>query len=351
MIKIDGSIGEGGGQVLRVCLALAALTGEAVTIKNVRVNRPHPGLRRQHLTAIQALAAVTNATVSGLGLGSSEITFVPRQRQGGVYSFATETAASTTLILQALLPVLAFADRPSSVTLKGGTNNPLAPQVDFVISVLNPVLARMGMFYELRLLKRGYYPRGGGLLKVAIRPIEGLTAIDLINIGSLREIRGTSHSRNLPAHVVERQAEAATESCMRAGYPKISIERESDHKDESPSTGSGIVLWTETSTGGRLAGDSLGARGKPAERVGREAAAMLLAQISKLAPFDVHLGDQLVIWLALADGRSRIATSELTLHAVTAAQVTEMLTGCSFKISGQVGSPAMIECAGGITPR
>jgi RNA 3'-terminal phosphate cyclase (ATP) len=351
MIKIDGSIGEGGGQVLRVCIALSALMGESVAIKNVRVNRANPGLRPQHLTAMRALAEAANAKVNGLGLGASEVTFVPRRRRGGVYRFDAKTAGSTTLVLQALLPVLAFADQPSSVTLIGGTNNPLAPQVDYVINVLNPVLATMGFFYELRLVKRGFYPRGGGALTAFVTPIERLNAINVVSMGSLRGIRGVSHSRNLPAHVAKRQAEAAAQSCTRAGYPNVSIERDSDQKEENPSTGSGIVLWAETSTGGRLAGDALGARGKPAELVGREGAARLLTQLSKGAPFDVHLGDQLVIWLALAEGRSRIAISELTLHTVTAVEVTEMVTGCRFKISGKIGAPAVIDCRGGVTPR
>jgi RNA 3'-phosphate cyclase len=254
-------------------------------------------------------------------------------------------------MLQALLPVLAFADQPSSVTLIGGTNNPLAPQVDYVINVLNPVLATMGFFYELHLVKRGFYPRGGGVVKAVVTPVERLTAINVVSTGSLRGIRGVSHSRNLPAHVAKRQAEAATQSCTRAGYPNVSIERDSDQREENPSTGSGIVLWAETSTGGRLAGDALGARGKPAELVGREGAARLLTQLSKGAAFDVHLGDQLVIWLALAEGRSRIAISKITLHTVTAVEVTQMLTGCRFKISGEIGAPGVIDCTGGITPQ
>ncbi|MGZ4849092.1 MAG: RNA 3'-terminal phosphate cyclase [Halobacteriota archaeon] len=351
MIKIDGSIGEGGGQVLRVCIALSALTGESVAIKNVRVNRANPGLRPQHVTAMRALAEVANAKVDGLDLGSSEVTFVPGRRRGGVYRFDVKTAGSTTLMLQALLPVLAFADQPSSVTLIGGTNNPLAPQVDYVINVLNPVLATMGFFYELRLIRRGFYPRGGGVLTAVVTPVERLNAINVVSMGSLRDIRGISHSRNLPAHVAKRQAEAATQSCTRAGYPNVSIELDSDQRKENPSAGSGIVLWAETSTGGRLAGDALGARGKPAELVGREGAARLLTQVSKGAPFDVHLGDQLVIWLALAEGRSRIAISELTLHTVTAVKVTEIVTGRQFKISGEIGAPGVIDCTGGITPR
>ncbi|MGZ4852712.1 MAG: RNA 3'-terminal phosphate cyclase [Halobacteriota archaeon] len=351
MIKIDGSIGEGGGQVLRVCIALSALTGESVAIKNVRVNRANPGLRPQHVTAMRALAEVANAKVDGLDLGSSEVTFVPGRRRGGVYRFDVKTAGSTTLMLQALLPVLAFADQPSSVTLIGGTNNPLAPQVDYVINVLNPVLATMGFFYELRLIRRGFYPRGGGVLTAVVTPVERLNAINVVSMGSLRDIRGISHSRNLPAHVAKRQAEAATQSCTRAGYPNVSIELDSDQRKENPSAGSGIVLWAETSTGGRLAGDALGARGKPAELVGRAGAAQLLTQLSKGAPFDVHLGDQLVIWLALAEGRSRIAISELTLHTVTAVKVTEIVTGRQFKISGEIGAPGVIDCTGGITPR
>jgi RNA 3'-terminal phosphate cyclase (ATP) len=348
MIEIDGSIGEGGGQVLRVCLALSALTRKSVKIKNIRINRTNPGLRSQHLTAIRAVAEVTAAKVSGLAIGSSEIIFSPGAMHGGTFHFDAKTAGSTTLILQALLPVLAFADQRSSVTLIGGTNNPLAPQADYVINVLNPVLARMGFLYQLRLVKRGFYPRGGGLIHVFTEPVDVLHPINIVDMGSPRQIRGVSHSRNLPEHVVERQADAAILSCSRAGYHNISIVRDAGQRAESPSTGSGVVLWAETSTGGRLAGDALGARGKPAEQVGEEAAAGLLAQLSTGAPFDAHLGDQLIVWLALANGRSRIKTAKLTLHAVTAMKVTETLTGCQFKTRGEIGTPGTIQCLGGI---
>ena len=349
MIEIDGSIGEGGGQVLRVCLALSALTRKSVSIKNIRVNRTNPGLRSQHLSAIRAVAAVTAAKVSGLAIGSSEITFCPGPTYGGNFHFDAKTAASTTLILQALLPVLAFADQRSSVTLIGGTNNPLAPQADYMINVLTPMLARMGFLYEVRLVKRGYYPRGGGLIHVFTEPVDVLHSINIVNTGSPRGIKGISHSRNLPAHVVERQADAAKKSCSREGYQDTSIVRDVGQRAKSPSIGSGVVLWAETSTGGRLAGDALGARGKPAEQVGEEAAAGLLGQFSTGAPLDTHLGDQLIVWLALAKGRSRIKTTKLTLHAVTAMKVTETLTGCQFTTRGEIGTPGTIRCLGGIT--
>lgn len=349
MIDIDASIGEGGGQVLRVCLALSALTRKSVTIKNIRVNRTNPGLRSQHLSAIRAVAAVTAAKVSGLAIGSSEITFCPGPTHGGTFHFDAKTAASTTLILQALLPVLAFADQRSSVTLIGGTNNPLAPQADYMINVLTPVLASMGFLYEVRLVKRGYYPRGGGLIHVFTKPVDVLHPINIVNTGSPRGIKGISHSRNLSAHVVERQADAAKQSCSREGYQDTSIVRDVGQKAKSPSTGSGVVLWAETSTGGRLAGDALGARGKPAEQVGEEAAAGLLGQFSTGAPLDTHLGDQLIVWLALAKGRSRIKTTKLTLHALTAMKVTETLTDCQFTTRGEIGTPGTIQCLGGIT--
>jgi RNA 3'-terminal phosphate cyclase (ATP) len=348
MIEIDGSVGEGGGQVLRVCLALSALTGESVGIKNIRINRATPGLRRQHVTAIRAAAEVASATVSGVTIGSSDITFSPSRRRGGTFCFDTKTAGSTMLILQALLPVLAFADQRAAITLVGGTNNPMAPQVDYVINVLNPTLATMGFDYELRLVRRGFYPQGGGVVEVFTDPIGAIRPLEVFKLGSILGIRGVSHSRNLPAHVVERQAKAATQTCASAGYPNVAIALDAGRGVDGPSKGSGIVLWARTSTGGILGGDALGAPGKPAEQVGAEAASSLLAELSAGAPLDAHLTDQLIIWLALANARSKIKTSTLTLHAVTAMVVTEALTGCKFKTRGEIGAPATVECQGNI---
>lgn len=348
MIEIDGSVGEGGGQVLRVCLALSALTGESVGIKNIRINRATPGLRRQHVTAIRAVAEVASATVSGVTIGSLEMAFSPGKRRGGTFCFDTKTAGSTTLILQALLPVLAFADRHASVTLVGGTNNPMAPQVDYVINVLNPTLASMGFEYELRLVERGFYPRGGGVVEVFTDPIGAIRPLEVVRMGSILGLKGVSHSRNLPAHVVERQAKAAMQICSSAGYPNTTIALDAGLGVEGPSKGSGIVLWAKTSTGGMLGGDALGAPGKPAEQVGTEAASSLLAELSAGAPLDAHLADQLIIWLALANGCSKIKMSTLTLHTVTAMVVTEAFTGCRFKTRGEIGAPAIVECQGNI---
>ncbi len=348
MIEIDGSMGEGGGQVLRTCLTLSALTEEPIRIRNIRINRENPGLRNQHLTTVHALAQAACATTSGLKVGSSEITFTPGRRRGGKFRFDIKTAGSTTLILQSLIPVLAFADEPSVVTLIGGTNNPLAPQVDYIIHVLNPILAAMGLTYDLRLIRRGFYPRGGGHVEAVVEPVDTLRAITVVDVGTLKGIEGISVSSNLPRHVVQRQAQSAKEYCTQAGYPDIKIACDSEPEERAPSTGSGIVLWTGTSTGGRLGGDALGARGKLAELVGREAASSLLVQLARGAPIDMHLGDQLVIWMALAKQPSRIAVAELTLHALTAARVIEIFTGCPFNIEGTLGDKGLMQCRGGL---
>jgi RNA 3'-terminal phosphate cyclase (ATP) len=252
------------------------------------------------------------------------------------------------LILQALLPVLAFADRDASITLVGGTNNPMAPQVDYVINVLNPTLASMGFEYELHLVERGFYPQGGGVVELLTQPIGAIRPLEVVRAGSILGINGVSHSRNLPTHVVERQAKSAMQTCSRGGYPNVSIALDAGQGVEGPSKGSGIVLWAKTSTGGILGGDALGAPGKPAEQVGAEAASRLLAELSAGAPLDAHLTDQLIIWLALANGCSKIKTVTLTLHAVTAMIVTEALTGCKFKTRGEIGAPATVECRGNI---
>jgi RNA 3'-terminal phosphate cyclase (ATP) len=224
----------------------------------------------------------------------------------------------------------------------------MAPQVDYVINVLNPTLASLGFQYELRLVARGFYPRGGGVVEVFTEPIGAIRPLKLVRAGSILGINGVSHSRNLPAHVVERQAKAATQICSSGGYPNVTIALDAGKEVEGPSKGSGIVLWAKTSTGGILGGDALGAPGKPAEQVGTEAASSLLAELSVGAPLDAHLADQLIIWLALAKGRSKIKTSTLTLHTVTAMVVTEALTGCRFKTRGEIGAPAIVECHGNI---
>ena len=351
MMEIDGSIGEGGGQILRTSVALSALTQKPIIIKNIRAKRDKSGLRNQHMTAIKAVAAIVDADVDGLELGSSEITFVPKRWKGGEFTFDIGTAGSTTLVLQALLPVLAFSKRHSNVALIGGTNNPMAPQIDYFIHVLNPVLSKMGFPYELTLVRRGFYPRGGGLITISVEPISSIEPINIVEMGSLGSIHGISHSTKLPKHVAYRQAVAANEYLTSAGYSDAVIDIEARQERDGVSAGSGVVLWAETSTGGIIGGDALGERGKPAENVGRDAAADLVGQLITGAPVDRHLSDQLIIWMAMAVGPSAIRPTEITLHALTSVKLVEQVTGCKFTVEGYEGAPGVIQCAGGVKLR
>jgi len=351
MMEVDGSIGEGGGQVLRTSVALSALTQKPIIVKNIRAKRDKSGLRNQHMTAIKAVAAIVDADVDGLELGSSEITFAPKRWTGGEFKFDIGTAGSTTLVLQALLPVLAFSKRHSNITLIGGTNNPMAPQIDYFIHVLNPILAKMGFSYELTLIRRGFYPRGGGLITISVEPISSIEPINIIELGSLESIKGLSHSAKLPEHVAYRQAVAAKEYLASTGYSDVTIEIEVRQETEVFSAGSGIVLWAETSTGGIIGGDALGERGKPAEKVGRDAAIDLVGQLRTGAPIDRHLGDQLIIWMAMAVGPSAIMPTEITLHALTSMKIVEQLTGRKFTVTGHEGARGVIQCAGGVKLR
>lgn len=351
MMEIDGTIGEGGGQILRTSVALSALTQKPIIVKNIRAKRDKPGIRNQHMTAVKAVAAIVDADVDGLALGSSEITFAPKRRKGGEFTFDIGTAGSTTLVLQALLPVLAFSKRHSNVTLIGGTNNPMAPQIDYFIHVLNPVLSEMGFPYELTLIRRGFYPRGGGLITISVEPISSIEPINIVEVGSLRSIHGISHSTKLPKHVAYRQAVAAKEYLTSAGHSDAVIDIEARQENDGVSAGSGVVLWAETSTGGIIGGDALGERGKPAEKVGRDAAADLVGQLRTGAPIDRHLGDQLIIWMAMAIGPSAIMPTEITPHALTLVKLVEQVTGCKFTVKGYEGAPGVIQCAGGVKLR
>jgi RNA 3'-terminal phosphate cyclase (ATP) len=345
-LEVDGSVGEGGGAVLRTALALAAVMGKPVRIRHIRLRRKRPGLQPQHLRAVEALAEVTGARVEGAELNSTEVTFEPGRILGGKYRFEIGTAGSTTLVLQTLLPPLAFASGPAEVEVGGGTDNPLAPPVDYLKHVTLPLLSRMGYSVELECPRRGHYPRGGGRVVVRTRPVERLLPLRLTEAGRVKRVEGISHCVGLPSHVATRQAHAAKLLLLRAGYgARIRVEVP---EDPHPGPGSGIVLWAPTSEGGILGSSSLGRPGKPAERVGREAAELLLEELRTGYAVDRHLTDQLIPYLALAEGRSEIWSTHLTLHALTNVELVERMVGVRFRVEGELGSPARLSVEGGL---
>jgi len=337
LIYIDGSYGEGGGQIIRTAVALSAVTATEVTITNIRRNRPKPGLKAQHMSAIRTAADMTGARISGLKPGSTEITFSPGDIPGGHYNIDIGTAGSITLLLQCLVPVALSAQEPVSLDITGGTDVAWSPPINYMDHVLLPVLSAMGLKCNIRLQRRGYYPRGGGRVTALIQP-SVLEATDLEkekvkerdnDKGSDKEkekepcmVSGISHSSNLPSHVARRQADAAAQALEKAGYSS-SIDTWTAN---FPSTGSGITLWC-----GHAGGSALGKRGLPAEKVGKAAAGEIITELGSGAAVDVHLADQLIPYMGLARGGS-FTVREVSEHTKTNIWVVEQFLDVEFRI-------------------
>jgi RNA 3'-phosphate cyclase len=329
MLHLDGSYGEGGGQILRTSLSLAARLGAPIRIERLRAGRPKPGLRPQHLTAVRALARITRAEVSGDELHSQKLTFKPRDPLPGSYLFdvaeKTGSAGSVTLIAQALLPPLLHSRGPSSLVLRGGTHVPWSPTAHYLMHVFGPALAQLGARVTMSLERWGWYPRGGGELRLTINPAPELTGTTWQTPPDPAGFRALSAANRLPEHVARRQASRLRE---RLG-PKLPVELVSaDGKDP----GSLVFLW-----GPRAGFDVLGARGKPAETVADEAADAYLTFRQRQAAVDPHLADQIVLYLAQARGPSSLVTAEITSHLLTNIWVIEQFLGPTFRVQGNLG--------------
>ncbi|HZW36629.1 MAG TPA: RNA 3'-terminal phosphate cyclase, partial [Candidatus Deferrimicrobiaceae bacterium] len=309
-VEIDGSLGEGGGQVLRSTLSLSCITGKPVRIFNIRKNRPKPGLMPQHLTAVTALTRITGADARGAKPGSTEISFAPGPVTAGGYAFDIGTAGSVVLLLQSLLPPLLFADEPSRIALTGGTHVPFGPTFDFLREIFLPWLERIGAPVSCEIERYGFYPRGGGKVTARIAPAGEIRGIDLRGKGAVLSVTGRSCVANLPISIAERQRDAALE-LLAAHSPAIGTET-------VPSPGPGTFIFLKVVTDAGCAGFSaLGAPGKRAEDVGREAAREALAYIDSPADLSPRLADQLLLYLALSKEPSTFSSSRLTNHLLT----------------------------------
>ena len=349
VLEIDGSFGEGGGQILRISVALAAIAGKSIRIHNIRVKRSPPGIRPQHETSVKSVVTLSQAEVKGLEIGSTELEFHPTRITTGKFHFTTGTAASTSLILQSLMPIMAFSNGKSWVEIHGGTNNPLAPPIDYLQEVLLPILAKLGFKGSVELVRRGFYPQGGGIVRALVEPIRTLSPIVLTEFGEVSRIYGLSYSSRLPHHIVERMARSANSTLTNEGVREADIKLEclqSNDKCVASNPGCGIILIAKSSKGAILGSDSLGEEGKPAEIVGQEAAESLCKQLKIRAPIDKHLGDQLIPYMALAKGRSEIKVEELSLHTISCIHVSKIILGTNFELIGGKDKPTSIICDG-----
>lgn len=343
-LKIDGGKLEGGGQILRIATALSGITGIPVEIYNIRGKRPKPGLKAQHLTGIKALADITNASVDGLQIGSKQITFAPSKRKGGFYKVDVKTAGSVALLLQVLMPVAIFAPDRVHFRLIGGTTVKWSPPLPSVKFVLVPILKKLNIQTQIDIIKHGFYPKGGGIVNTVIDPIKKLRSISIDNLGKIEDIRGISYCAKLPEHVAIRQMKAVISELEQASFQNIEIATEQIKDSLSP--GSGITIWAKTNTGAIISSDAIGEKGKPAEVVGREVARKLLDTINSNSPVDSFLADQLIIYMALAEGSSKIITNKFTLHTKTAIEVCTQLTSASFSVKDRSNNQVEITCNG-----
>jgi RNA 3'-phosphate cyclase len=338
MLHLDGSYGEGGGQIVRTSLSLAALLGRGVRLENIRAGRSKPGLKAQHLTGVRALAHISAAQVEGAELHSRALTFKPRAVQPGNYFFdvaeKTGSAGSVSLIAQTLLPPLLKAGAPSSLTIRGGTHVAWSPPGHYLMHVLAPALAEMGAEVAIGLEKWGWYPRGGGEMRFAVKPALHFSPVDWRTPPAAASFQGLSAGSRLPEHVIARQARRLKE---RLGESLNVAEIQAPAMDP----GSFVFLW-----GPRAGFSALGARGKPAEKVADEVFREYERFRQSRAAIDRHLADQILLYLALADGPSTFVTEEITLHLVTNLWVIEQFLGPRFEMEGSLGTPGKIICRG-----
>ena len=316
MIRIDGSEGEGGGQVLRTALALSMATSQPFQIEKIRAGRPRPGLMRQHLTAVQAATAIGCARVEGDAIGSQSLTFEPQTARAGSYTFSVGTAGSATLVLQTVLTPLLLAEGPSTLTLEGGTHNPWAPPFEFLDRVFLPAVRRMGPRVSVTLERHGFYPAGGGRFTVAIEPVKRLVPVESLERGEIIERRVRGLVAHLPRHIADREVKTALHLLnwnSEAGTTEII----------DGAAGPGNIVFVEMH--GEHASEictGFGESGVAAEAVANRAAHEARRYLAAGVPVGCHLADQLLPLYALA-GAGALRTMGLSRHARTNADIVK----------------------------
>jgi len=336
MISIDGSFGEGGGQILRTSLALSLVTGKPFRIESIRAGRRRPGLLHQHLAAVKAAVRVGAAETRGAELGSSELYFAPQTIQAGRYRFDVGTAGSCTLVLQTILPALLTADGHSEIIVEGGTHNPSAPPFDFLARCFLPIVNRMGPQISATLERPGFYPVGGGRIALSVEPSRTLTRIDLLERGAIKHRLARALVAQLPVEIAERE--------LRTLGNKLRWEQDILRPEavaNSYGPGNALIVKieseyiTEVFTG-------FGRRGVRAEQVGTETAEAVQRYLDANVPVGRHLADQLLIPMALAGG-GRFRTLSPTDHTKTNVHILKQFLDLTCDVSQLASDDWLIE--------
>lgn len=343
MVEVDGSYGEGGGQILRTAVSFSMVLGLPIHVTKIRAGRKVPGLRPQHAATIKILGEICSAEVEGASVGSTELSFSPGEVVASHGSFDLGTAASIPLVLQAVIPAVSLMGRSYDMELVGGTDVPWSPTSDYIDRVVAPAMKEVGIGFAFKVERRGYYPNGGGRATVHIDPCERVAALQL---ASKRGDGGSpslvSRCGQLPVSVAERQAKAAVSALRAKG---VEVGEKDVRLEDSVSPGSSALV----SLAGRscyIGGDSIGARGKPAENVGREAADGFLTAFLSGARADVHLADMLAPVLCLSDLPSALLIPYVTEHLRTSLHVAEQFTSAESGFEDRAGAVLL-----SITPR
>lgn len=327
-VLVDGSRGEGGGQILRTAVAFSAILGRPVRVEKIRAGREVPGLKRQHISALQVLTEVFGGNMEGAAEGSSTVTFTPGRQRLDALTLDMGTAASITLVLQAVVPAVALTGSRLDLDLVGGTDVPWSPTYDYFATLVRAAYREIGIEFSTTAQRRGYYPRGGGRVSTTIVPCHRLRPLNLTERPGVTDVALVSRCGALPKHVAERQLASAKARITEAGLNVAAAEL-SEERSDSP--GSSLLAY-HMGPSAFIGADGIGARGKPAEEVGREAASRFLAAAGSGASLDPNLADMVLPLLSLAHGRSVVAVPTLTSHLRSGLELASEFTGCEWSV-------------------
>ena len=337
MITIDGSQGEGGGQVLRSSLTLSVMTGQPFEIYNIRSNRKKPGLQPQHLKCVEAAAVICKAEQKGAAIGSTRLIFSPGKVNPGNYQVDIGTAGSTSLVLQTIFLPLSFSNDESTVTITGGTHVPWSPVFHYLDLQWLPVLRQSGFDMKITLKLAGFYPKGGGRIVAHIKPVRRLKPLDLLERGKLVKLRGISAAANLDSSVIERQTIQMLKRLSKRNI-ECNIKKETMISRWKNTM---ALLCAEYENGGGCF-TALGALGKRAEKVANEAVDELLEYVGTSGCVDKYLADQLLLPLVFIDGKSCYRTAKITRHLLTNRDVIQQFTNVDIHIEGKSGQEGIV---------